>query len=196
MTTAAILIGGRARRYAGTDKSALLVGGRTILERQLSALQGVVDEVLIVGRSDQQPMFAARFIADRTPDTGPLGGLDAALAEAASDHVLLLACDMPFLSSAFLRALLTQAPGADAVVPKTERGYHPLCAVYARSCQARVTEHLKERRLRMLDLLNALRVRTVDERDLAAYGRVEQLLANVNTPADFNGLETLHGHKL
>ena len=45
MTSAAILAGGRARRFGGRDKSALLVGGRTILERQIDALDGVVDRI-------------------------------------------------------------------------------------------------------------------------------------------------------
>jgi molybdopterin-guanine dinucleotide biosynthesis protein A len=38
--SAAILAGGRASRFGGRDKSALIVNGRTILDRQLSALDG------------------------------------------------------------------------------------------------------------------------------------------------------------
>ena len=38
--TAAILAGGQARRLGGVDKSALVVGTRSILERQLSLLRG------------------------------------------------------------------------------------------------------------------------------------------------------------
>ena len=37
MVTAAILAGGQARRLGGQDKSRLVVGGRTILERELDA---------------------------------------------------------------------------------------------------------------------------------------------------------------
>jgi len=39
MQTAAILAGGRARRLGGRDKSRLVIGGRTILERQLDVLR-------------------------------------------------------------------------------------------------------------------------------------------------------------
>ena len=39
MQTAAILAGGRARRLGGRDKSRLVIGGRTILERQIDVLR-------------------------------------------------------------------------------------------------------------------------------------------------------------
>ena len=38
MASAAILAGGRASRFGGSDKSALVVGGRSILDRQIEEL--------------------------------------------------------------------------------------------------------------------------------------------------------------
>ena len=51
MRSAAILTGGRASRFGGRDKSALVVEGRTILDRQLAMLRGVphLGEILVVG---------------------------------------------------------------------------------------------------------------------------------------------------
>src|SRR3982751_3417256 len=49
MISAAILIGGRARRFGGRDKSSLLVDGRPILERQIATLAPLTDDLLIVG---------------------------------------------------------------------------------------------------------------------------------------------------
>ena len=49
---AAILAGGRARRFGGRDKSRLVVGGRTIIVRQLEILQQVAREVFVVGPTD------------------------------------------------------------------------------------------------------------------------------------------------
>src|SRR5436190_2042308 len=150
--SAAILAGGRATRFDGRDKSALVVDaadGRTILERQIAALSPLATipgDILIVGRASHP---AARTIADRVEGCGPLGGLDAALAEAKGDSLLLLACDMPFVTTAFLAHLADCATGAfDAVVPRTERGYHPLCAVYRQSAADAVGKHLAARRSR------------------------------------------------
>ena len=49
MYSAAILAGGRATRFGGRDKGALLVEGRTIRDRQLAALLAITDDLLLVG---------------------------------------------------------------------------------------------------------------------------------------------------
>ena len=50
MHSAAILAGGGATRFGGRNKSALVVDGATMLDRQLDALAPVTDDVMIVGR--------------------------------------------------------------------------------------------------------------------------------------------------
>jgi len=206
MPTAAILAGGRAARFGGRDKSALVIDGRSILERQIAELLRVTDDVLVVGaemgpgrflfeaahQESTRPLF--RLVPDRTPGCGPLGGLDAALAAARDDVVAIVACDMPFVTSAFLNHLLDLAREADAVVPRTERGYHPLCAAYTRACHPAVARRLADRQLKMTGLLEEVRVRELTAREIDVFGDRHRLLANVNTPADFEGLEGLGGH--
>jgi molybdenum cofactor guanylyltransferase len=227
MASAAILVGGRARRFGGRDKSALVVGGRTILERQLAALAPLTDDVLLVGSAadvgsatnagsafgpSDGPAKAGphrysegahgyidgahRYVEDRVAESGPLGGLDAALAAARDDAVILLACDMPFVTTAWLAYLLASADGFEAVVPRSDRGYHPLCAVYTRACQATVSERLAERMLAMGGLLETVRTRVIEPEDVERFGPGRRLLANVNTPGEFDELEALLGHKL
>jgi len=189
MTEAAILAGGRARRFGGRDKSRLLVGGRTILERQIEALTPCVSRIMLVGSTGDaagDPRLVA--VADRVGDRGPLGGLDAAL-DAAGGPVLLLACDMPFVTTPLLADLIAKLDGVDAVVPRTERGYHPLCGVFAPQCRGPVRARLDAGHLRLRDLLTDLRVRTVDGDDLARFGEPNWLLANVNTQADLDALK-------
>jgi len=195
MPSAAILAGGHARRYGGTDKSALLVGGRSILDRQLTALADVTDDLMIVGGAAAGAIQAAsgagfelREVPDRVPACGPLGGLDAALAGARDETVVLVACDMPFVTAALFAYLLGLAGEAEAVVPRTERGYHPLCAVYTRACQAAVARRLAARRLAMVGLLAEVRVRVVTEGELDRLGDHSRLLANVNSPEDYEAL--------
>src|SRR5262249_28594740 len=146
--SAAILAGGHARRLGGRDKSTLSVGGRRILDWQLDELGQLTDDILIVGGRPLHHVEGLRRIADRVPERGPLGGLDAALASARGDRVVVVACDMPFITADFLGSLVALSDSADAVVPRTERGYHPLCAVYGRSCHPAVVRRLAERRLK------------------------------------------------
>ena len=193
--SAAILAGGEATRFGGRDKSALVIDGRTILDRQLTALAALTDDLLIAG-TVTSPVPGPRLIADIVPGSGPLGGLHAALTHMRGDALLAIACDMPYLTTAFLAHLLSLAGDADVVVPQTERGYHPLCAVYTRACLEPAAAHLAARQLRMRDLVDRMRTRVVTVEEVRRFGDPDRLLANVNSPADVAGLEALQGHKL
>jgi molybdopterin-guanine dinucleotide biosynthesis protein A len=195
VASAAILAGGQARRFGGRDKSEVRVGGRRILERQLDELRQLTDDILLVGARRHEEVAGIHRVTDRVPDSGPLGGLDAALAAARDDRLIIVACDMPFITAAFLQRLVALSDPVDAVVPRTERGYHPLCAVYRRSCHPAVLRHLAEHRLKMADLFEDLRVHVVDREHVAMFGG-ERVLANVNTPAELHDLEALLGHEL
>jgi len=195
MPSAAILIGGKARRFQGRDKSQLMVDGRSILDRQVDELTAIADEILLVGRPGVSSRSDLRLVQDETPGLGPLGGLAAALAEARSPELLLLACDMPFVTAPLLAYLLARAEGVDAVVPRTRRGFHPLCAVYSRRCLPVVARRLQARQLALQALLGEIRVGVVETEALAPFGDPERLLANVNTPADLDDLELLPSHK-
>jgi molybdopterin-guanine dinucleotide biosynthesis protein A len=197
MTSAAILAGGHARRFGGREKGALLVGGRTILARQLDEIAPVAGDIAMVGGAESEAVRAERLkrpgirlVADRMPERGPLGGLDAALASARGEPLVVVACDMPFVSSRLLAYLVSLAglDGSAAVVPRTERGYHPLCAVYTRACHEAVKRQLAQGRLRMVELLAGIHVRVVDAGELEPFGDPRRLFANVNTPGDLSGL--------
>lgn len=209
--SAAILAGGLATRFDGRDKSALVVEGRTILDRQIAELSQVTSDLLIVGGDAGAGVpEGVRRVADQVPGCGPLGGLYAALSAARGDAVLVVACDMPFLSAPLLRHLLTLAGSAnrphraggaagadsvdivdivDVVVPRTERGYHPLCAVYTRACLEPIARRLADGRLTLVALFDDVRVRVVTAEALGAFGDPDRLLANVNTPLEYRAIE-------
>jgi molybdopterin-guanine dinucleotide biosynthesis protein A len=193
--SAAILAGGSARRFGGRDKSALVVDGRRIIDRQIDVLEPVVGELLLVGRTAWAGApSGVRIVPDRMPGRGPLGGLHAALCAARGDPIFVVACDMPFLEAPLVRHLLELAAGADAAVPRTDRGYHPLCAAYARTCLPAVERRLAEGRLTMIDLLDDLRIETLEAAGIDAFGPHRRLLANINSPAEYRELDTGHDH--
>jgi len=196
MRSAAILAGGRATRFGGRDKSALLVQGRPIVERQLAELSAVTDDILIVGARAFQASDRVRLVADIVPGCGPLGGLHAALTEMRSDRVFLVACDMPYVDGRFAEYLLSLAGDAAVVVPQTDRGYHPLCAVYTRACLEPVAARLAERRLALHGLFADVPTRIVTTVEMSRFGAPSRLLANVNTPDEYAGLDAFQSHKL
>lgn len=122
----AILAGGGSTRM-GADKASIEVAGRTMLDRvtEASALTGL--QTFVVGRApDASWATALPVVADRRPGEGPLAGLEAALLHAETD-VLLLGCDMPWVTTAALEWLIDRADGG--VVASRER-LEPLFSVY------------------------------------------------------------------
>jgi molybdopterin-guanine dinucleotide biosynthesis protein A len=195
---AAILAGGRARRLGGRDKRALRVGRTTILERQLAALEGLVDRVFVVGGD---PMAGGvpfpAVVPDRLPSAGALGGLYTALCEADGPHVLVVACDLPFVTAALLAGLMTLADSeCDAVVPRSTDGLQPLCAVYARRLADDVRRRIESGHLKIQDLLGAIRVREFGPAEIAALDADDRLFFNVNTPEDLAEALRLSSHGL
>jgi molybdenum cofactor guanylyltransferase len=198
---AAILAGGRARRYGGRDKGALVVDGRSIRDRQIAELAVIADDIMIVGWSGDlrqgsgEGRTKVRTVPDRMPGAGPLGGVHTALIESPFPTVVVVACDMPYISAHLLRYFAQLADGADVVVPRSEAGYHPLCAAYTRACLEPAARRLAAGQLKMIDLFEDVRVRVVGPNELQAFGDVRRMLANVNSPADFHELEALQGHQ-
>jgi molybdenum cofactor guanylyltransferase len=189
MWTAAILAGGQARRLGGRDKSALQVGAASILEHQLAILRELTPHILIVGRDHapyEQP--GLRAVADRIPGRGSLGGLYTALVEAVTDRVIVLACDMPFLTAAFVSLLADIGASdvdADVVLPRDAHGRHPLCAAYRTRVAPRLRHRIDAGELRVREAIDELHVREVGPDQLAAYNPEGRLLLNVNTPDDY-----------
>ncbi len=182
--SACILAGGKGRRLGGRVKPLVEVGGRTILARQLAAFAALGVRPALVA-PDASP-FAALSL-DVIPDevaAGALGALYTALHRASTDHVLVLAGDMPFVTAPFLAFLSGLAGGHDAVVPSTRGRWQPLCAVYHRRVAGRFRQAIDAGDWRVVAAVATLDVRLVTDADIAPFDRDDRLLLNLNTPDD------------
>ena len=186
MWTAAILAGGRARRLGGVDKSALLIGETTILARQLAVLRSLTPHILIVASDEHRYREAGvPVVLDRIAGAGSLGGLYTALMDAPTEQLVVMACDMPFLTAPFLSRLAALGAGADVVIPRDVRGLHPTCAAWSRRAAPHLRACIDAGRLRVLDALAGLEVREMEPTELAHFDPDGRLLLNVNTPDDY-----------
>lgn len=186
MTTAAILAGGHARRFGGRDKGLLTIDGRTVIERQLDALRGVAERVFIVANHDgKYEWLGVPVVPDVVAGAGSLGGILTALTTAGEERVLVLACDMPFVTTPFLRHVLQAGQEADVALPRSADGPHPLCACYAQTCAEPIRGRIEAGALRVQDMLAAMGVREISGTELSAFDPDGLLLLNVNTPDDY-----------
>ena len=184
--TAAIIAGGRAQRLGGLDKSDLVIGGRRIIDRQLSVLGHVAEHILIVSNDHHRFRSSGlRVCADLIPGAGPLGGLYTALLMSPTARTMVVACDLPFLTASFLRHLAARVAGTDAVIPRTAAGAQPLCAVYERTCVEPIRNRLERQEFRVSGLGEALRVTDIGPLEVAPFDPDGTLFFNVNTPDDY-----------
>jgi molybdopterin-guanine dinucleotide biosynthesis protein A len=185
-TAAAIVAGGRARRFGGQDKSRLVVEGRSIIVRQIEILQRVADEIFVAGgEPDQYADLGLRVYPDLVPGIGAIGGILTALTVSSAESIVVVACDLPFLESDLLAALVDASAGHDAAWVRTARGVEPLVACYRRSARDPIRGRIETGQLKAADLALAIDVAELGPDEVARYGPLDRLLANVNTPADY-----------
>ncbi len=179
-----ILAGGKSTRM-GTDKALLQFGGQTLLATALEIARSLVPQVQIVGPATKFAAFAPT-VEDTFADAGPLGGIHAALQSSKYELNLILAVDLPFLSSDLLRYLVSRARASSAVVtvPRTGGRWQPLCAVYRRQFAQCAETALRAHRYKIDALYGSVNVQTVEENDLIAARFSCDMFRNLNTPQD------------
>jgi molybdenum cofactor guanylyltransferase len=185
-----ILAGGKSSRL-GVDKAFLEFQGRTLLERAIETLQVVCNTVTIVGNPAKFASYGA-VVTDAYTDCGPLGGIHAALAQSSSEMNFVMAVDMPFVSREFLSFLRTTAMASDAlvVVPRTSKGFQPLCALYRRDFGAPAEAALRAGKYKIDAVFPSVAVRVINEEDLLKGGFTERIFLNINTPDDLRDADS------
>ncbi len=181
----AVLAGGAGTRLGGAKPGALLAG-RPLVSYPVAVLLEVVPEVAIVAKADTElPPLAGGVVLWREPDEPrhPLAGIVEALRRAEGRAVVVLACDLPFVTADLVRTLATaDAGGAPALVATTpERGLQPLCARYEPAALAALAAF--DRHGRTIAQIQALQPATLSVPDA--------VLRNVNTDADLAAAEAL-----
>ena len=127
-------------------------------------------------------------MADIFPGCGPLAGIHAALVHSTAELNLMLAVDMPYVSRQLLAFLFATAEDEDnhaiVTVPRTSKGFQPLCAVYRRDFSTAAEQALRAGKYKIDAAFSSVSVRVIEEGELAAAGFSEQNFFNVNTPQD------------
>ncbi len=158
----------------GQDKAALLLDRKPMalrLAERFVALGDVAFSMKDTGRF-QTGGFAE--LIDRYPDQGPLNGLVSALYDSREEYILLLATDMPAVTTEAAKVLLDEIGDHDACVYANE----PLFGLYRRRCLPVAEECLKEGRNAMRGFLDRIDVLYVPLEN-------KELAINLNTPEEY-----------
>ena len=191
-----VLAGGKSSRMK-TDKAFLEFGGATFLERAASALKKVCKHRVKIVLNRSQTHFIERlpaeipYLFDIFENRGALGGIHAALHDCRTDFAVILACDLPFVTSVAIEKLAEIALGGEefaAIVPVQPDGrLQPLCAVYrVEKCLPELEKYLSE------NDSNAVKnfLNLIDAKFIEAYlpDADENLFFNVNHPSEYQFL--------
>jgi molybdopterin-guanine dinucleotide biosynthesis protein A len=168
----------------GRDKALLPYRGVALARYVAGTVAAAAGNVTLVGDPERYRFLGYPVLADRYPGEGPLGGVLSALTDTAADWNLVLACDMPAVTSEFLIHLLDAAETADADVlaPAATSGRpESLCGVYHRRALAGLAHFFARGGRKMSLALHAVRTVIVHVDETGC-------LENVNTPADWAAL--------
>jgi molybdopterin-guanine dinucleotide biosynthesis protein A len=197
-----ILIGGQSRRM-GTDKSRLVLAGRTFVERIAAELSAATSSVTIVGGNSAATMTTGeppapnselktqtstlKTVPDVFPNWGALGGVQAALAVCRAEWAVVVACDFPFVTRGLFHHLLSLRADFAAVAPIQSDGIpQPLCALYRTApCLARAEELIKTGERKPVALLQSVHTRWLRFDEFANLEGAARFFDNINTPEDY-----------
>jgi molybdopterin-guanine dinucleotide biosynthesis protein A len=183
--TPVVLAGGGGTRLGGVNKALVEIGGRRVIDRLLDALRPLGAEIVIVNNDGSLAGLAGtRVVADAEPGAGALMGLYSGLREVRTPLATATACDMPFVATGVLDALLALAPGHDAVVPVLGDQPEPLHAVYRTTCLPAIEAALAAGRKRLISFFDQIAVRYVPEAQVRDWDPSLRSFLNVNRPDD------------
>jgi len=187
--SAALLAGGRASRM-GRDKAFIEVSGIALWQRELEVLRALhPSEVFLVGPiRDEWLENDVEIVTDAVPDSGPLGGLVAALRRCRTTHLIILAVDLPNMTSVFLQELASKCTTENGVVPIRDDRFEPLAAVYPKLSLSLAENLLSAETLSLQTFVRGA-VNDGLLKTRAITGDEESFFINLNTPMDLAAIE-------
>lgn len=183
--TAIILSGGTSSRMSYTNKAFLEMGEHRLIEIIIKKVSNF-DEIIIVSNTPSDYAYlGVKVVTDIIPKCGPLSGIHSGLTHAKFHHSIVLACDMPFITSEVLEFMAGLSEGYDVVVPKVKGEYEPLCGIYGKNCIIPIETCLKNQKRKIIDIYGMVRVKDVKEDQLRDYGDPEYIFRNINNHEEY-----------
>ena len=175
----------------GRPKALLPFGGETLLQRVLRILGDVVATRIVVAAEGQTlpPLPDDVLVTfDAIPDRGPLEGIQAGLRAGRdlADSFYISSCDVPLLQSQLVSYLFSLlAEDVDIVVPRDDKHFHPLAAVYRTTVLPTVEQLLAADRRRPFFLFEQCETLVISADQLRSVDPDLNSLRNINTPSDY-----------
>ena len=90
----------------GSEKGLVLLDGKPLIAYIINALEGLVDEVIIVSENTAYDVFGHKRVPDIIAESGPIAGIHTGLVNSGTEDNLVLSCDVPLVSKSLLQRLI------------------------------------------------------------------------------------------
>ena len=145
----------------GTDKGLTEFEGHPLVTHVIEKLKTVTSQILIISQHGAYEQFGFPCYPDIYPDKGPLSGIYSGLMHSETSKNLLVACDMPFLSTQLLENLVKNGGYEDVLLTEHKGKAEPLCSIYDKKCSSHFKSLILEGQLKITDAFNGLSIRTI-----------------------------------
>ena len=180
-----ILAGGRNIRFGGKIKAKQLLDGKSIIDRILSVISSIFDEIILVTNTpDEFKDFPGIVTRDSIIDVGPLGGIHAAMLKSSKDALFVFAGDMPFLNRALILSEIESfnREEKEVLVPLVEKEIEPLHGIYSNKLKPLLEDWLSANN--NPEVRKFIRQTSYGLFPVIRSGSSDKAFTNINTPDD------------
>lgn len=187
--TCVILAGGKSCRFGGNDKGLMTLAGKPMIEYVIDAITPQVDEIIINANRNIEVYanYGFRIIQDSFNYAGPMAGMAAGIEASATNFVLTLPCDGPWLPEQLVSRLNKRLELSRAMVSIAHDGerMQPVFALFRREILPEILSYLNagDRKLQLWLSQQNLAI--------ADFSDHPDAFVNVNTPEERDRVEMI-----
>lgn len=200
--TGAILAGGENRRFPAL-KGLIKIGDSTIIEKNLSLMKGMFDEVFISTNMPEKYFhLGVPLVGDALPSHGPMSGIYSSLLNAKGNCVFVVACDMPFVDSEVVSLICRKhkegslsgnidpvrsdaSNGVDATIVICNGEPQPLLGIYCKKVLPYLEDRILKGRTSLKRFLSEIKTNFIEESVIMAVDPEGRSFVNINTMEDY-----------
>ena len=180
--TGIVLAGGKSSRM-GYDKGLAKVGERKMIELVIQSLKKVCDEIIIISNTNAYNYLNVPVYVDLIKECGPIGGIFTGLFHSQTEHNLIVACDMPFVSDKLLTTVINNCKNNQMVIPSINHQLEPLCGYYNKDILLKLKSFIDTSEYSVHKMIQHFKYEAIP------FDSNAILLTNVNTPEELNKIQ-------
>jgi len=176
------LAGGASTRM-GQDKALLRFRYQPLIEHALKPINACFHRYTI-SVHQHKPSLTGRQVCDAMQGHGPMVGITSAMQRVDTRWVFVMACDMPFASTALIQAMAQQRRQQQVIVPRVNNIMQPLFAFYEKSCLPTLQAHLDAKQYSIKKMIATLNTTMINESLCRQYDPKLLSFFDLDTPDD------------